>query len=321
MIMSKKGTIISHICAIKNTQSIGKAARELGISQPALSASLKKAEDEIGFQIFDRTKLPIKMTEMGQEYLKFLHKCNKMEEDFFCHIADMDESNNGKIVIGGSNSFQGTYLSKLIATYCKMYPHVRLELLEDTIPEIARMLVAGEVDVFVSPAQKIDEDIVYEKLFAEKLLLCVPKRNKGNDILTQYQVPLEHVKAGKLSSHWDSYQCIDLKLFQEEKFILLNSHQHIGAISNQLFQAAKFEPENPIYAEQMSTSYAYTVNEVGISFITDTAIRFGNYKNHATYYICDKDLCSRDMYICYSKKGYLSRACRAFIEMAKKYFI
>ena len=63
-----------HIKITAKLRSVSKAAEKLSISQPALSAHIKKIEEENGIIIFDRTRKPLTLTEQGRVYLKYSEK-------------------------------------------------------------------------------------------------------------------------------------------------------------------------------------------------------------------------------------------------------
>lgn len=75
-------TIRFYMKTICEQQSVSRAAKELGISQPALSTFVKKQEAEVGKALFDRSTLPIRLTEAGTAYLEYLDSCVNLKEEF-----------------------------------------------------------------------------------------------------------------------------------------------------------------------------------------------------------------------------------------------
>ena len=61
---------IKYILGVADSPSLNKAAERLFVSQPSLSASLHDAEDELGFQIFNRTARGVKPTETGARFIR-----------------------------------------------------------------------------------------------------------------------------------------------------------------------------------------------------------------------------------------------------------
>ena len=81
-----------YIRTIAEKKSISRAADQLGISQPALSAYLRKVEKHLGVELFDRSVLPIELTRAGQEYLKYLDGVENLYEEFRQSLKQADRS-------------------------------------------------------------------------------------------------------------------------------------------------------------------------------------------------------------------------------------
>lgn len=73
---------MDYIKVIAETRSISNAAQRLGISQPALSAYLKKLESNLGVMLFDRSEIPLKLTEEGKAYIKFIDGVSVLRGEF-----------------------------------------------------------------------------------------------------------------------------------------------------------------------------------------------------------------------------------------------
>ena len=61
---------MEYVYEVYREHSFSKAAQNLYVSQPSLSATIKRIENRIGFPIFDRSTTPIRLTECGEEYIK-----------------------------------------------------------------------------------------------------------------------------------------------------------------------------------------------------------------------------------------------------------
>ena len=59
-----------YVYQVYKEMNFSRAARNLYISQPSLSAAVKKVEAQIGYPIFDRSSSPIQLTELGKEYIR-----------------------------------------------------------------------------------------------------------------------------------------------------------------------------------------------------------------------------------------------------------
>ena len=73
-------TAKKYIYEVYREKSFSKAAQNLYISQPSLSARIKKAEETIGFPIFDRSTSPLQLTEVGEVYIKAVEEIFRIEQ-------------------------------------------------------------------------------------------------------------------------------------------------------------------------------------------------------------------------------------------------
>lgn len=76
--------VFSYILAVADSKSISGAARQLFMSQPALTKQLGKLESELGFKIFDRSHSPLTVTEKGKIFLEFAVKYQELEKELNC---------------------------------------------------------------------------------------------------------------------------------------------------------------------------------------------------------------------------------------------
>ena len=84
---------MEYVYAVYLNQSFSKAAEELYISQPALSATIKKVEEEIGLPIFDRSSNPIQLTNAGEYYIECIENIMKMEKEMRAHFKRLMDNN------------------------------------------------------------------------------------------------------------------------------------------------------------------------------------------------------------------------------------
>ena len=78
-----------YIYEVYKERSFSKAAQNLYISQPSLSAKIKKAEEEIGLPVFDRNTTPLRLTEFGRVYIDAVEEVYKIEKSVENHINDL----------------------------------------------------------------------------------------------------------------------------------------------------------------------------------------------------------------------------------------
>ena len=102
-----------YILTIYQEGGFTKAAEKLFVSQPSLSASVKRIEEKIGAPIFDRSTNPISLTEVGEEYVKCALNIEEKERNFATYMSDHTNLLTGKLRRGGSSFFSSFVLQPL----------------------------------------------------------------------------------------------------------------------------------------------------------------------------------------------------------------
>lgn len=103
-------------------------AREILISQPAVSQRLKFIEDYFGQTIFIRTSKRLKLTPSGELILKHAQKVIDQEEQFKNQLASSSDEVTGTLSIACSSVVSQRYLPKILGKYTKMFPLVSIDL-------------------------------------------------------------------------------------------------------------------------------------------------------------------------------------------------
>lgn len=293
---------------IARTKSISAAAEELGISQPALSAFLKRQEASIGTSLVDRSSVPMSLTEAGKTYLDYLEKVEKLNRKMEQEIDDIKNLKRGHLVVGGAVFFNVTYLPAAIAEFKDLYPGIDVEIVDGKIPEIIAESLAGRIDVFTTPIRDNEDDFEYEEMFTEKIFLCVPPEWDVND-----KLPLpNHDGYAELNSK-------DFEKLKDSTFITLHGDQDIGRKMDALFKKHNLTPKHTIIGGQTLTTLGLTLSGAGISLISESTLKNYSLGEKPRAYLIDPEICSRSMYISYPKNQYISLATKEFIKILLKH--
>lgn len=93
---------MEYVYEVYKERSFSKATANLFISQPSLSANVKKIEKRIGYPIFDRSTKPLGLTECGQRYIQSIEQILSVESEFSNFVNDWGELKTGNLVTHGS---------------------------------------------------------------------------------------------------------------------------------------------------------------------------------------------------------------------------
>lgn len=307
----------NYIKEVATKQSFSKASKALGISQPALSNYVKKIEDRLGVPLFDRSISPIEITEFGKAYLEYANEVLSAAEKLENIMSDLQDLKQGQIKIGSTVCFSTGYLPGSIASFHKEYPGISFNVIDGRVPDIMNKCLTGDVDMFLTDGRIDDELFDKEELFKERLVMAVPKELEINEKIKDYRIPVEDILNDR---EWSLHtKKLDLKEMKYEGFVLLNEDQHIRQMVDHMFESAGYEPKVVLQTSQSITGFAMSVANVGVSFVTETTIKYNNIGTHAYYYkVGDEKEAVRCMCIAYKKGKYISNAGRKFIETLKK---
>ena len=123
---------MEYVYQVYKEGSFLKASEKLFISQPSISASVRRIEERIGCQLFDRSVKPLQLTECGARYISCVEKIMALEHEFSEYVNDWDGLKRGKLILGGSSLFSSLVLPPLMAVFRQKYPQIQVELVEET---------------------------------------------------------------------------------------------------------------------------------------------------------------------------------------------
>ncbi len=299
-----------YILTVYREGSFTKAAEKLFISQPSLSASIKRIEEKILAPIFDRSSSPIALTEVGKEYVKYALEIESKEKDFASYISDHENMLAGKIRIGGSSFFSSFVLPEMIAEFNKEFPKIEFEVFEDSTKNLINKLSNGDLDVIIDNVKIDDDNMIHQIYKQEVLLLAVPKRIDVNAFLKDYKLTADDVKK---DLHLTA-KSVNLTEFKDQPFILLNPENDTGKRAEKLFKKNSITPKVLFHLDQQLTAYNVSCSGMGISFVSDTLIKCMDKQKCVNYYKINDKSTARTIYFYQKKNHYLSLACRKFIE-------
>ena len=132
-----------YFLAIAQAGSISKAAQGLYLSQPALSSSLKRLEEDLGAQLFDRESTPLRLTQAGERYLSYVRENQERERRLRQDLAQMEREPSGTVRIGLNLWRSSLVLPRVLPAFQRRYPHIQVEPLEGSHQELAARLDQG----------------------------------------------------------------------------------------------------------------------------------------------------------------------------------
>ena len=306
---------MEYIYEVYREKSFSRVAKNLFISQPSLSARVKKVEVSLGYEIFDRSTKPIGLTEFGLEYIKSVEKILEIEDNFENYLNDLGDLKAGKVSIGGTSLFISHVLPFIISEFSKKYPKVELNIVEDNTVELENSLASGELDIVIDNYQFDPEIYDRQILMKDHIILVVPSSYKSNKNLSEYKLNYDSIISKEYLN--DKFKSVKLDNFKDEPFIFLKEGNDTRIKADSICQSENFNPNIIFELDQQITSYNLSINGVGISFISDILIKSIGKTAEVCYYKLPKEFTSREIYFFYKHNRYLKQATREFLKMAR----
>lgn len=306
---------MNYVYEVYKELSFSKAAKNLYISQPSLSNTVKRIENLLGTKLFDRSTNPISLTEAGKEYIKCCEIIYAVQNDFENYINEKNELRKGDLTIGGTTFYTSYILPPLVAKFKDKFPNININLVEGSTPKLQALLEDGSLDLLIDNLNLNEK--VYNKTLCckEQLLLVVPKSFDVNQRLKNFVFTAEDIKANK---HIVSSEIISLKEFKDEPFLLLPLGNDSRSRANVMFQKAKVNPIIKLEPNQQISAYNFSCHDLGISFIGDKLVQSVANDDAVVYYKLDPSDALRDVNIFYKKNKFMRKSTEEFLKLLQE---
>ena len=149
-----------------------RAAEDLAISQPALSRSIQKLEEELGQPLFERRTRSVSLTDTGTLLQPRAQQILSIIEDTKAEITDDGES--GRVRIGASPTVAPYFLPEVLQRFSTAFPQASLIVQENTTDVLLKSCTQGEIDLAIVALPVPAKYLEIEELFEEELLLVLP---------------------------------------------------------------------------------------------------------------------------------------------------
>lgn len=152
--------------------SFTKAADELGVSQPALSRSIQKLEEELGQPVIERHPRHVTLTEAGALLQSRAQQIFTILDDTKAEITD--DGISGRVRVGAIPTIAPYFLPKLLQQFAAKFSKATVLVQENTTDNLLKSLTQGEIDLAILAIPVPAKYLEVEELFEEELLLVLP---------------------------------------------------------------------------------------------------------------------------------------------------
>ena len=296
-----------YVLCVYKEGNLSRAAKQLGISQPALSMAIRNLEKKLGYKIFDKSTLPFTLTAEGTIYLNYLRTQQMAIKDYQQKLNEFYDCSTGEVTIGAPVVYVDSMLAAAVAKLHRQYPKYKINIKSVPVPELIELTKLGEVDCFISTQGDLPETFIKEEIkSAEKIYMCIPKSWEINSKITDYQV-----------SPGIKKDCFDFSLLNNLEFIFLEDNQPLQIELRKFLTTNNIEVNNHIKVNQVSAALSMCAQGIGICFAQEEILKNSRILNDISIYSLPDIISGRTIYVTYDKDRYVSRACQNLIQILK----
>ncbi|MBT2970075.1 MAG: LysR family transcriptional regulator [gamma proteobacterium symbiont of Ctena orbiculata] len=176
-------TVASHL-------NYTRAARELHLSQPAVSMQVKQLEESVGLPLFEHAGKKIQLTEAGKEMYQYVRTIFQTFEEMEEVLDAMKGLDTGHINIAVASTVN-YFAPRLLAGFSRQYPGIDLSLDVTNRERLMGLLKNNEIDIVLMGLPPEDIDLIYEPFMDNPLVVIAPP---GHPLEKRRQIPMHRLE-------------------------------------------------------------------------------------------------------------------------------
>lgn len=246
---------LKYFVTVAEELHFGRAAKRLCITQQPLSRQIKDLEEELGVELFYRTKRTVRLTEVGEIFLAETKKTLEQADRAVKQVKQASLGKIGQIIVGFTGSALNTMLPAAVRQFKQLYPQVELTLKRLQTSEQVEALNKRKIDLGLLHPPLDDYTLIIETIYREQLVVALPDNH-----------PLANIS-----------KPVSLQQLANESFILFP--RHVGSVLYDrilnMCQQAGFSPNVVQEAIPQQTILGLVAAGIGISLIHSSVKTLG----------------------------------------------
>ena len=162
---------------VATERSFSRAAEKLLRTQPAVSLSLQRLEQELGERLIDRSGKDLLLTDAGRTVLEYARRFESLHLELDNSLAELRDKSSGRLIIGANESTI-LYLLRYIEQYRELYPKVKVQVRRSFSSKIPNELLDGNLELGVISYDPGDERLRSKVIYTDALSLVVSPQHR-----------------------------------------------------------------------------------------------------------------------------------------------
>ncbi|KIL41282.1 LysR family transcriptional regulator [Gordoniibacillus kamchatkensis] len=238
---------LEYFQTLARMQHVTHAAESLCISQPALSRSIARLEEELGVPLFDRQGRSIKLNRYGELFFKRVDRILMEFKVGKQELHDLVHPEYGEVALGFLHTLSTGLIPDLIGAFRTQCPKIGFQLSQNHSYALLEQLHAGQLDIcLIAEPAETKIPIQWIPLWSEEIFVTLP---------------LGHRLAGA--------ETIELDAIAEESFIFLKKGYALREMTDRLFQQKGMDPKVTFEGEEVATAAGLVSAGLGVSLLPE----------------------------------------------------
>ena len=312
-------TVATYAYQIYKKGSFTKAAKELYISQPSLSAAISRLESDLGFRIFDRSTIPCSLTAEGRVYIESLEEILESESNMQKRIKALSGIDHGSVAVGGGSLASYLILTEICRAFHRAHPQINVTLdIGNTGSDhlLWEKLDNGELDVLVTYASP-HARYVMEPLCEERMVIAMHKDMCGAEELRHLALTREEVLS---QSYAAEREIEDTSIFSHIEFLEFPRKSDVSRRMAKIFgsyRTSRYKIENARHSE---IHYNLMCAGIGAVLTNTLAIAQKPYDENILFFMPKSEESYRKIFLAHHAHAASNPLVRKFLEIAKSVY-
>jgi len=241
---------LRYAVAVAAHRHFTRAAAAVPVAQPALSHQIRLLEQELGVELFERSRRGVRVTEAGEIFLLRARRALAEVDAAREEIAAFRGLASGRLVIGAMQALAGLDLPRLLAAFHAAHPGIDVSLREDSTRDMFTMALRGEIDLAIA-ALDVEQPAGLEvlPLVREPVLAAVPAAH-----------------------HLASLGAVAVRQLSHETFVFFKEGTGLRAISERAAERAGFAPRVGFQVSSHDRMLALVGEGLGVALVPASAV-------------------------------------------------
>ncbi len=279
--------------AVARLGNVSRAAEEMYLTQPTLTARIKALEEEVGDQLFVRTSRGMRLTEAGREFVSFAERCVGALEEGKQRLGEVRGASGGRLVLGTSPGVSTYALPAILERFVAAHPNVSVSVRTGHSEDVLKMVLHEEVQLGLS-REVGHPEVEGVGLYEDEIVLVVDPQHR-----------------------FTSEGSADLSEVGQEQLIMFDHASSYYELTRELFRNAGIRELRTLEVDNIEAAKRMVEHRLGVAFLPRTAIVRSVAAGHLSLIeVEDSPEIRRPIVALRRRDVPLTGAVRAFLEVA-----